>query len=679
MLLILPILAFLFFYFIFRALKIEWRRAALAAAVFCGTCVVVITEMLSLPRLLTRGYVAIFWLAICVVSFLFLRTIRRRMAPPSQLREPPHTNFDPATKGLLIAASVIVLLVGITAFVSPPNMWDAMEYHLGRVTMWMSQHSVRFFPTPDYSHLIFGPWAEYAMMHTYLLWGTDRFVNFVEFFSMLGSVLGVSLIAGKLGAGTRGQALAAVACATLPEGVLEASGPMNTCVVSFWVMTTVAFFLSWNDDPSWLNTTCLGLAAGLAVLTKGTAYVYLPFLVLACWLMGSPVARVRFLKRCAVLVLLILAVNGAQYFRNYGLTGSPLGLPFADGGPRLHWMMDRFSPQAGLANVLRNISLHTVTPSSAVNSEIEKLFRLAIRAVGANPDDLQAIRLGDSFQLNHFSLHELHAGNPLQLLLLLLAVGAALWKGGQRGCRKPFWFAMGLVFSFLFFSTLLKWDIWAGRHQLPLFVLGSALIGWAMDTYFSRKAGIAVGIALVAYALPFALANRTRSLIPWNRVDDVYHSRSLLYFSDGHEEIASVNIAAASEVNRLNCGNVAFDSYAPQPASQLPRSPKSFFVYPLFAMIHADGRTRTVWYTGVHNWSTRYAEYEHHPEPCAVVCLECAGIPEKWAEYRGVGGRASVFDYIVVFSAAGQVVNAPAGTGLGRDNEAVTVQPGGQP
>ena len=669
MLLILPIATFLVLYFIFRTQKIEWRRAALAAAVFCGTCVVVITETLSLPRLLTRGYVAIFWLVICVVSFLFLRAIRRRMAPPSQLRDPAQTHFDPGTKGLLIAASLIVLLVGITAFLSPPNMWDAMEYHLGRVTMWMSHHSVRFLPTPDYSHLIFGPWAEYAMMQTYLLWGTDRFVNFVEFFSMLGSVLGVSLIAGKLGAGTRGQALAAVACATLPEGVLEASGPMNTYVVSFWVMTTVAFFLIWNDDPSWVNTTCLGLAAGLAVLTKGTAYVYLPFLVLACWLMGSPVARIRFLKRCAVLVLLILAVNGAQYFRDYGLTGSPLGLPFADGGPRLHWMMDRFSPQAGLANVLRNISLHTVTPSSAANSQIEKLFRVAIRGVGANPDDLRAIRLGDTFQLNHFSLHELHAGNPLQLLLLLFAVAAALWKGTRPDNRQPFWFALGLTFSFLFFSTLLKWDIWAGRHQLPLFVLGSALIGWALDKYFSRKAGIVAGIALVAYALPFALANRTRSLIPWNRVDDVYHPRSLLYFSDGHEEIASANIAAASEVNRLNCGNVAFDSYAPQPASQLPRSPKSFFVYPLFAMIHADGRTRTVWYTGVHNLSTRYAEYEHHPEPCAVVCLECAGIPEKWAEYRGVGGRASVFDYIVVFSAAGQTINTPAATVLRRESE----------
>jgi hypothetical protein len=37
--------------------------------------------------------------------------------------------------------------------------------------------------------------------------------------------------------------------------------------------------------------------------------------------------------------------------------------------------------------------------------------------------------------------------------------------------------------------------------------------------------------------------------------------------------------------------------------------------------------------------------------------MDCANVPEKWAEYQDIGGRASVFDYIVVFSEAGAIAN----------------------
>src|ERR1700683_4130477 len=240
-----------------------------------------------------------------------------------------------------------------------------MEYHLPRVVMWISNHSVRFYPTPDFCQLVFGPWAEYAMMHTYLLWGSDRFVNFVQFFSFVGSIIGVSLVAHKLGAGLRGQVLAAVVCATIPEGVLEASGPKNTYVVTFWIVTTVAFLLEWNDDPSWFNTVCVGLAAGLGLLTKGTAYVYLPFLVLACWRMGSRSVRILFLKRCSAFLILILALNAPQYIRCYELSGSPLGLPLPVDFPRIEVTVAHVTVRGTLANVLRNISLHLSTPSDA--------------------------------------------------------------------------------------------------------------------------------------------------------------------------------------------------------------------------------------------------------------------------------------------------------------------------
>jgi hypothetical protein len=60
---------------------------------------------------------------------------------------------------------------------------------------------------------------------------------------------------------------------------------------------------------------------------------------------------------------------------------------------------------------------------------------------------------------------------------------------------------------------------------------------------------------------------------------------------------------------------------------------------------------------GVHNITARYVQGNPNDVPCTVICLGCAGVPQKWTEYRGLGGRASVFGDIVVFDAYGDVAN----------------------
>jgi hypothetical protein len=644
-----------------RKLCVDWQRALLAALVLWGVSVVAITELLSAFTAINQTSVALVWAGISVAAALALWALREAPQPAgntgSKQLSDPSQRLDKTTIALLGTTSLLVVIVGVTAIVSPPNVWDAMEYHLPRVVMWMSQHSVRFFPTPDYSHLMFGPWAEYAMMHLRLLWGSDRLVNCVELMSFLGSLAGVSWIAKHFGAGLRGQALAVLACATIPEGVLEASGPMNTYVVSLWIVATIVFLLSWNQEPNAINTLLVGCSAGLAVLTKGSAYVYLPFLVAACWWMGKRAQRIRWLKFCGVFLAIILAINGPQYFRCYQLTGSPLGLPFADGGPRLHWMVDKISPTGILSNVIRNLSIHAVTPSSSVNNVTEHAARSVISAMRQDPDDPKTIWPGATFALNHFSVHEIHAGNPLHLLLTGAALVLLLVNRKTLPMPRDTWiYAIGVVAAFTMFCALLRWQIWESRHHLPLFVLGSVLIGLALERYLSPRLTTAVAGTLLACALAFSLVNRTRSLIPWGRVDTVYHPRSVLYFNDQHAKIAAATGDAAAFVNRTECKSVAIDSYSALPAAQLIDSPRSFFVYPIMALIHADGQSRQVWYEGVHNLTSRF-DSQGHRQPCAVICLDCARVPEKWREYQGVGGRASVFDYIVVFSSHGDLNN----------------------
>jgi hypothetical protein len=210
--------------------------------------------------------------------------------------------------------------------------------------------------------------------------------------------------------------------------------------------------------------------------------------------------------------------------------------------------------------------------------------------------------------------------------------------------------------------------MWSSRYQLAFFVVGAALLGVTLERYLPRKVATAIAALMLLYAVPFVVANRTRSLIPWSRVETIYHPRPYQYFLDAHSAIAPANLAAADFVNHLSCNRIALDVYLDDPAIGL--TPRSMYVYPLLSQIHADGQHRSVWYSGVENDTARYPLAQ---KPCAVICMECARVPRKWDEYRNVGGRASVFDYIVVFSDKGAWLNSGESQALAQAGMATAV------
>ena len=649
----LPAIAFLLFFLILRKKGTGKRRAFLAAATFCSTSVVLITEFLSVPRLVTRGGVAICWLAISVVCLIvYLRLERSAFGSPPHQRNDVDSvdeSLDWTTKALLCVGGIIVVLVGVTALIAPPSGIDGMVYHMPRVAMWISNHNVRFFPTANYTQLIYGAFAEYSIMHTILLWGNDRFANMIQFFSFIGCAIAVSYIVKLMGGGQRSQALAALISITIPEGILEASGPMTTYSNSFWIATATAFLLAWNEDASWLNTICIGLAAGLAIFTKGTTYIILPFIVLTCWWVSSRASRILFLKRSVVFVVLILAINAPQYLRNYEFDGTPLGLPLNYGA--VQFTIENIGVKSTLASILRNISLHSGTPVESLNLKIEHGFRAAMQTIGVDPDDTRQVIWGEAFIVNHMSFQELLAGNPLHFILLLTALGIIFAKVNHAENRAVVWYSLGITVAFLAFCAILKWQRWSSRYHLPFFVLGAVVIALALARYFPRRTVALITIVLVTWGLLNSSINRFRSLVPVGRWLSVYGPRPMLYFAYNNEYLAPSYIASAETVNKTDCTTVGIDSYTPLTDPEIKRSPDSFFTYPILALIHADGRTRTAWFSGVHNLSARYAERQPHPPACAIICLDCAKAPAKWEEYRAFPNHV-VFENAVVFTSA---------------------------
>ncbi|MHC5831404.1 MAG: glycosyltransferase family 39 protein, partial [Nostoc sp.] len=100
----------------------------------------------------------------------------------------------------------------------------------------IQNHTVAHYPTSYTPQLYQNPWSEFVILHFQILSGGDYFANLVQWFSMIGCIIGVSLIARQLGADLRGQVFSAVVTATIPMGILQASSTQNDYVIAFWVV-----------------------------------------------------------------------------------------------------------------------------------------------------------------------------------------------------------------------------------------------------------------------------------------------------------------------------------------------------------------------------------------------------------------------------------------------------------
>jgi hypothetical protein len=600
------------------------------------------TEILSIPRLITRPALAVAWLMLAVASFFYAAKIRAgRLAIPERGSKSDSAPLDKFDWFLLSLVGLLVALIGIAAIVSAPNTWDAMAYHMSRIAQWMTNRDVNLYPAFYSVQLFLSPWAEYAMMHLDVLYGADRLVNLIEWFSMIGSILGVSLIAQELGAGRRGQVFAATAAATLPGAVLEASGAMNTCVGMFWIVAAVYYVLRWNERQTPILAWAIGATVALAIMTKGTAWVLLPCTLLACWWIGSPAARKLLLARIPVVLLAILVLNGPLLARNYKLSGSPLGFPEPMGDDPLRtYSNSHYSASITLGNILKNLALHLATPIGGINQRVNWLIFSTSQRFGLDLNNPASTWRG-GFHLNHMSAHEERAGDPLQLALIFVS---CLFLLSPRAGRTLRIYMLGLFTSFVLFCALMRWQPWNVRFHLPLFALGVALAGVVFERRVPRYALAGIACLLLLAAFPLAILNSLRPLLSLRSPSIFSQSRTETYFADSHEWQMHSYVAAVGAVQAITCDSIGLDS--------------SFddFDYPILALLDAGHGRQQVRYSEVRGLTAEYARPDSTP-PCVVICLRCANSPAKWAEYRRVGGRVSVFDEIAVFSQSGDSPN----------------------
>lgn len=599
---------FLFYIAFVKGTRTDWRESLMLAAVAWGTLVTFLTEFLSTFKLLEFWPMMGAWGIACIGLLIFL-WIRRAYEP--QLDEVVTREFTWFERLLLIYLLVVFVYTGVLAWFCPPNTWDSMTYHMSRVLHWMQNKNVDFYSTAILRQLHSNPWAEYAILNFQILSGSDRFANFVQWFSMTGSVVGCASLAKELGAARKGQILAAVACASLPMGILQSTSTQTDYVVGFWLVCFVYFLIRFITTGNTRYSLWLGISLGLALLTKGTAYIFaFPFVI---WVIFTSIQRgKRKILWVGAGLLLACAMNTAHYSRNYELYGSPLG-PGNEGGDFIYTNQTN-SPSAIASNILRNIGLHMAVYPPFDNL-IEKTIYGLHEHLGISADDSRTTWPGTKFHVQGTSHNEDDAGN---LAHLILVAGLLLWYFFQRRHESRITrYVLSIVTAFVLFSAYLKWQPWHSRLHLPLFVLWAPFMGLMLARLRRYHIGSAASIGLMLASLSSFFLSTTKPIFSGNSI--FISERNTQYFIK-RPTLETPYHDAVQKVAGMKCTNIGLLIYGDD------------WEYPIWILSEKKfGSVVRLEHVNVTNASKRKMQSNDPGNefiPCAIFSLDPNSAPE---------------------------------------------------
>jgi 4-amino-4-deoxy-L-arabinose transferase-like glycosyltransferase len=493
---VLPILSF-----VALLKKDNLRESFLNSAIAIGLFVVFSTEMLSWFKLIAYLPLVVCW------SLYLLSVLAWRYRAKTALRMSAGEIVGLPEKGLLALIAMVVGVSGVAALVAAPNNFDSLTYHLPRIMHWIQNSSVAHYPTNVDRQLVLAPLSEFMMMHLQILSGSDRFANCVQWFSMVGSAVGVSLIARALSGSLQSQIVTAAIAVSLPMGLLQSTSTQNDYAVTLWLVCLAYYIIKAKQCGGTKNTLLEGICLGLAILTKGTAYlIAAPFMLLYLWHLVTKGTKTA-VTSMLIVALAVLLINGSHYGRNFRVYGSPLS-----SGTGNDIISKRVDAGSIISGVAKNVATQLATGMQGANAALLVLTNAVHGVLGVSVNDPELA--SDNFYLLPAEVlnHEDYAPNPLHMVLLLVSGGLLVLRRKQIS-REVMLLAAACTLSFIILSLSLKWTPYLSRYFVPVFVLSAPAVALLFDGMKWRLLVSCCALLLLVSG-GFVLANnKTRPLV----------------------------------------------------------------------------------------------------------------------------------------------------------------------
>lgn len=409
---------------------------------------------------------------------------------------------------ILVVIGSILLITLLIALKAPPNNFDSMTYHMARVSNWIQQQSIKYYPTAIERQNYSMPLAEYMILHLQVLSKSDLYANLVQWSGFLIVILVVLEIARLFRISQTGQLIAALFSATMPIVILQSSSTQNDLLTGVFCLIFVYFLFQVIKSFSWKSVLLSGLGLGLAIFTKGTAYIYCGAMGLSLGglslIKNESKSRMKLISGFSVLILFALVLNAGVYYRNTRLYSHPLS------SENSKILNENITPGIIYANLVRNGAMQSAIPVPALN---ERFTTILENHLGEKIIDPSSTFTKSEFNVK-FLINEDEAGNLIHFILLSIFLLILPWTGDKKDIpiRR---YTVGIIICILLYSAVFKWQPWGNRLQMPIFILGAPLVGYGIEKSKLSRTILLLGVIIFSfYSVPYLTLNSTRPLVP---------------------------------------------------------------------------------------------------------------------------------------------------------------------
>jgi len=452
----------------------EMRIAFVKAMIINAFFSVVMLETFSFFNMVKRLPISIFWVMICIVLVALAFKKGKFKSVFVDFSEQIHQlKLDKSNYFFYLIVSLFLASLFLIALLFPPNNWDSMTYHLSRVMHWIQNGNLNFYQTNNIRQLFTPCLSEYLILNTYLLSGCDCFANLIQYFSMISSLLLVTLISERLANKTSKRKSVFVSILLLviiPMGILQATTTQTDYLASFFSLAIVYFgYVPIIEKQLKLKHIILfSICLSLGWFAKPTSYLFVfPFCVgiAVVWIIKY---KFQLIKAIPLVILFFIVINGQLIYRNYSSFDNVFG--------NVTNKQEILNFGNMISTAAKNISMHLALPFPLWNKMVENGITIMHQIINVPVDNANVNYLNTKYGI-WYRIDEDAAGNLIHLLLFIAGV-VVLFKLLKKFANKILliFYLVALVTGYLLFSLVFKWQPWQSRLDLPFFLLAIPFI-----------------------------------------------------------------------------------------------------------------------------------------------------------------------------------------------------------